>query len=452
MNSVNIRELALDVLIEVMEHGGFSHVVIRQTLRKYQYLEKQERSFLTRLTEGTIEYALYLDYVIDSFSNTKVKKMKPLIRNLLRMSVYQILFMDAVPDAAACNEAVKIAIKRNFGPLKGFVNGVLRNISRNKENLTMPNASEDLINALSVEYSMPQWLVEKFVVELGTVEASKLLKAFLSHNKRICVRCNTHKASVDEIVKMLEDEGVTVTRSESYSEALYIEDFDYLERIPAFEEGYIQVQDMSSIMVACIASPKENDFIIDMCAAPGGKSLHMADITKNKAKILARDVSESKVAFIEDNIERTGLDCIETEVWDGTVADGRYTDKADIVVADVPCSGLGVISKKPDIKYKATEDGLKELVKLQRSICENALSYVKPGGIFVYSTCTINKDENENNIKWILDNFDYEPIDISGYIPKKISNESTTKGYIQILPDLGNNDGFFIAKLRRKNG
>ncbi len=450
MNGPNGRELSLDVLMEVMEHGSFSHIVIRQTLKKYQYLEKQERSFITRLSEGTIENCIYIDYVINLFSNTKVKKMKPLIRNLLRISVYQILFMNSVPDSAACNEAVKIAIKRGFGPLKGFVNGVLRNIAREKEKIALPNASEDLVKALSVQYSMPEWLVEKFIIELGAEEASLLLKAFMMHDKKVCVRCNTHNATVEEIINMLEAEGIKVTRSDNYSKAIYIEDFDYLEKVQAFEEGYIQVQDMSSMLVACIASPKKDDLIMDICAAPGGKSIHMADLTKNGARIIARDVSEGKVSLIEENIERTGFDCIEAEVWDGTVPDERYVKKADVVVADVPCSGLGVIAKKPDIKYHVTKEGLLELIKLQREIIDTAVTYVKPGGRLVYSTCTINKGENEENVKYILDNFDFEPVDISSLLPKTIRSDNTKNGYVNILPDKGHNDGFFIAAFKRK--
>ncbi len=451
MNSVNTRELALEVLIEVMERKSFSHIILRQTLKKYQYLEKQERSFITRLSEGTIENCIYIDYIIDEFSNTKVKKMKPLIRNLLRISVYQILFMDAVPDSAACNEAVKLATKRGFGQLKGFVNGVLRNIARSKENLPFPNASEDLVKALSVQYSMPEWLVEKFIVELGTEEASMLLKAFLKHDKKICVRCNTHRATIDEIIDMLKKDGVTVTRNSNYSNAIFIEDFDYLEKVKTFEEGYIQVQDMSSMLVACVAEPKADNLIIDVCAAPGGKSVHIADLTKNKARIISRDISEGKVALIDENVERTGFDCIETEVWDATETDERYIGKADIVVADVPCSGLGVIGKKPDIKYRVTKEGLDDLTKIQKNIINTVITYVKPGGTFVYSTCTLNKDENEENVKYILENFDFEPVDISNLVPKVVRGETSEAGYVKILPDMAHNDGFFIARFRRKN-
>ena len=449
-DSVNIRELALDTLVSVMEHGELSHVTVRQTLKKYQYLDKRDRSFYTRISEGTIENCILIDYVIDRVSNIKTAKMKPLIRNLLRVSVYQILFMDSVPDSAVCNEAVKLAVKRGFGPLKGFVNGVLRNIARRKDDIQLPDASEDLVMNLSVTYSMPVWLVEKFIFQYGAEDASILLKSFLNHDNRICVRCNTARAEIADIIKMLEEDEVKVTVSNRYSNALFIEEFDYLEKVKAFNEGYLQVQDISSMLVACAAMPKDDDFIMDICAAPGGKTIHLADLTHGKAKILARDVSEQKTELIEENIARAGFANVETEVWDGTVEDERYFEKADIVVADVPCSGLGVIGKKPDIKYNASEEGCKSLVKLQRKICEVAVKYVKPGGTFVYSTCTINKDENEKNFRWMVENFDLEPMDITACMPQSLRCDSMKEGFVQILPDTMGSDGFFIAAMKKK--
>lgn len=449
-NSLNTRELALDTLIEVMENNGLSHVVIGQTLSKYQYLDKKDRSFYTRLSEGTIENIILLDYIIDRFSNIQVKKMKPLIRNLLRTGVYQIMFMNSVPDSAACNESVKITIKRGFGALKGFVNGVLRNIARNKENINYPDASEQLIRYLSVYYSMPEWLVEKFIIELGTEETSLLLKNYGHHENKICVRCNTSKADIDEIIDSLKKDEVKVTKSPQYKNALYIEEYDYLEKLAAFKEGLIQVQDISSMLVACVAAPKEDYFIMDLCAAPGGKTLHLADMTHGKATILSRDISSKKIELINENINRAGFANIKTQVWDATVEDENYIEKADIVVADVPCSGFGIIEKKPDIKYKTSKEGCKNLVILQRNILKNAVKYVKKGGKLIYSTCTINKEENEENVKWIKENFDFDTFDISMYLPGNMKSQTMKDGYIQILPGMLNGDGFFIAGLIKK--
>lgn len=448
-NAVNARELALDTLIEVMEKNGLSHIVIRQTLTKYQYLEKKERSFYSRLSQGAIEHAIFIDYIIDQYSNTPVRKQKPLIRNLLRTGVYQILFMDSVPDAAACNECVKLATKRGFGQLKGFVNGVLRNISRGKENLKLPNASEDLVKHLSVAYSMPEWLVEKFIYELGAEETSIVLKAFIENEKRLCVRCNTSKATVEEIIDKLESEGVKVTASNQYKSALFIEDYDYLEKLETFRQGLIQVQDISSMLVACVAAPKEADMIIDACAAPGGKTMQLADMTKGKATIISRDVSDKKVDYIRENLDRAGFTNVKAQVWDGTCLDKTLIEKADVVVADVPCSGFGIIGKKPDIKYKASAEGCKSLVQLQRDICATVTQYVKKDGTFVYSTCTINADENVKNVQWIEQELGLRPIDISERLPKALVKDTTKNGYIQILPgDIGG-DGFFIAGFKK---
>ena len=388
--TVNTREIVLDMLCEICEKGAYSHIVLRQTLRKYQYLDKRDRAFMTRITEGTIENRILIDYIIDKFSNIKVKKMKPLIRNLLRMSVYQIMFMDSVPVSATCNEAVKLAIKRSFGQLKGFVNGVLRAVIRNKENIKLPNASENLVEYLHVVYSIPVWIVEQLIVQYGAEETSIMIKALSNHKETICVRANTSKDTLENIIKKLEEDGIKVSKSQVYEKCLYLENVDYLENTDAFTEGLISVQDLSSMLVAVIANPKQGDLCMDLCAAPGGKALHLLELMNGNGKVIARDISDYKIELIEENIARTEAEGIEAQVFDATILDEEYVEKADIVVADLPCSGLGIIGKKSDIKYNITKEAQKDLVKLQRDILKNAWQYVKVGGTLIYSTCTLN--------------------------------------------------------------
>ena len=447
--AVNTREIILDMLCEICEKGAYSHIVLRQTLRKYQYLDKRDRAFITRITEGTIENRILIDYIIDKFSNVKVKKMKPLIRNLLRMSVYQIMFMDSVPDSAACNEAVKLAIKRSFGQLRGFVNGVLRAVIRNKDDIKYPNATENLVEHLKVVYSMPSWIVEQLIVQYGMEEASRIIKAMSNNDDSICVRANVNKESMDSIIKMLEADGVEVIKSDIYDKCLYLKNVDYLENIEAFSEGLISVQDLSSMLVAVIANPKKGDLCMDLCAAPGGKALHLWELMNGEGKVIARDISDYKVGLIEENIERTEAIGVEAQVFDATELDKEYIEKADIVVADLPCSGLGIIGKKSDIKYNVTRENQKELVKLQRDILKNAWQYVKVGGTLVYSTCTLNKEENIENVRFIEDNFPLKLVDISTYVPEGFCSDTVKNGYIQMLPGINGTDGFFISRFER---
>lgn len=450
-NSVNTRELVLDLLLEINVNGAFSHISVGNMLKKHQYLEKTERSFITRVTEGTIENLILIDYIIGQYSTVKVNKMKPVIRNILRMTVYQFLYMDSVPNAAAVNEAVKLTIKRGFGQLKGFVNGVLRNIERNLDNMTYPNASNDLVTYLSVMYSVPKWIVEQWIYQYGTEEASRMIRSAIEDKdkNRVTVRTNTLKAADEEVMAMLEKEGVTVERT-PYDTGLYIRNFDYLSRLETFRNGYISVQDISSMMVAKVAAPCEGDYCIDICAAPGGKSLHMCELMNGKGFVEARDLTERKIELIEENIERHGARNIVARMADALEYDATAEEKADIVIADLPCSGLGVIGKKSDIKYNMTPEKQNTLIKIQRDILKNALKYVKKGGYIVFSTCTTNKAENIDNFNWIKENFDYEPVDIEKLLPIRLRKDTAKNGYIQMLQGIDGTDGFFVGKLRRR--
>ncbi len=435
------REIVLDILMEILEKGGYSHVVLRQALNKYQYLDKSERAFISRTVEGTVEYCLQLDYVINSFSSTKVKKMKPLIRTLLRMSVYQILYMDRVPDSAVCNEAVKLAQKRKFTGLKGFVNGVLRNISRNKETLVWPDDS--------VRYSMLSWILDMWKKEYGEGTAVTMVKSFLEPG-RLSVRFNLSEASEEAILESLKKQGVEAEPAGFTDCVFWLSHVDHLEGLEAFQKGLITVQDLSSALVGELADPKEGDTVIDVCGAPGGKSLHVADKLHGTGLVTVRDLSEQKVAMIEENIRRTGFKNIRAEVFDALVQDKASVGKADIVLADLPCSGLGIIGRKPDIKYRITPEDLESLSSLQREILTVVQSYVKPGGKLVYSTCTIDKKENEENAAWFLREFPFEPVDLEGKIRGIPAVDTMKQGRIQLLPGIHPCDGFFISVFRKK--
>ena len=421
---VNVRGLALEVLLEVTEQKEYSHLALRGALEKYQYLEKQDRAFLTRLAEGTVERLLELDYIINRFSKVPVHKMKPVIRGILRMSVYQIKYMDRIPDAAVCNEAVKLAGKKGFSSLKGFVNGVLRNISRNLGTVEYPD--------LSVKYSTPEWIVRQWTDEYGEETARKMLESQYKE-RPITVRVNLHRISRESLMERLVSEGVRVRKVEGIDCALEISGYDYLAALPSFREGLFQVQDVSSMLAVLKAAPRRGDYCIDVCAAPGGKSLHLADLLDGTGMVEARDLTEYKVQLIEENIARSGMTNIRAVQWDATVPDEVSAGKADVVLADLPCSGLGVLNKKRDLKYRMTPEQEKELVHLQRRILETVQQYVKPGGTLVYSTCTVHREENEGNTAWFLEHFPF-----------------VLKEQIQMLPGRDPWDGFYIAKMEKR--
>lgn len=436
----NSREIILDILLEILEYGSYSHLVLRQALEKYQYLEKQDRAFITRVSEGTVERQILLDHVIDRFSKIKTKKLKPVIRTILRMSVYQILYMERVPDSAVCNEAVKLAKKRKFDGLSGFVNGVLRSISREKGNLTFTDPS--------VEYCMPAWILDMWEKDYGREKAVSMASSFLNDN-RLAVRCNLSMASKEEILKSLKEQGITVEESAFSDRILFLKNYDYLDQVDAFQKGFICVQDLSSSLIGRIAAPKEGDFVLDVCSAPGGKTMDAADRLFGTGQVEARDLTDYKISLVENNLARCGFSNIRTKVWDARLLDENVVGKADIVLADLPCSGLGIIGKKPDIRLRITGEEINALAALQREILSTVWKYVKPGGLLVYSTCTINKKENEENAAWILKNLPFREKSIEELLPKELKKDC--KGnQIQLLPGIHPCDGFFIAAFERE--
>lgn len=435
----NSREIVLDILMEILEKGNLSHLVLKQALEKYQYLEKQDRAFITRITEGTLEYLIQIDAVINRCSKVKVNKMKPLIRTLLRMSVYQILYMERVPDSAVCNEAVKLAKKRKFQGLTGFVNGVLRNISREKETLEFASAAE--------KYSIPQWMFDMWKKDYNEQTAETIAAAFLE-DRPLTVRCNTSLASVDEIRESLSAQGIESQVSEISDTMLSIQGYDYLDMVEAFSEGKITVQDPSSSLVGIVASPKKGDFVLDVCSAPGGKSMHVADLMDGTGLVESRDLTEYKIGLVEENIARCGFTNMQTSVWDATEFDPSMEEKADIVLADLPCSGLGIIGKKPDIKMRLKEEELESLAALQREILSVVSRYVKPGGTLIYSTCTINRKENEENAVWIAEHLPFKKKEIASVLPEALKKDCV-ENRIQLLPGIHPCDGFFIAAFER---
>lgn len=442
-NSENLRDIVCDLLLEIEKTGTPSHTAIRRMLEKYQYLENNERRFITRLTKGTLERRDTLDALIERFSSVKIKKMKPVIRTILRMSVYQLQYMDSVPESAICNEAVKLTKKRGFKSLSGFVNGILRNMARHPEKRVISKDN------LSVYYSQPQWLTDLWMQTYGKEQTESMFEYFLKEqplNVRVC----THRISSEAFKERMETQGITAVQNQWISEAFELKGFDYLGALPEFKEGLCTVQDISSMLVAKVSGVKPTDYVIDVCAAPGGKSLQISELLGDKGKIVSRDLTDAKVELIEENIERLKAEHIEAQCQDALEWVEDDKEKADVVIADLPCSGLGVIGRKADIKYRVTPEDLKTLAKLQKDILKVVSTYVKPGGCLIYSTCTVNTLENEDNVRWFEENFPFELESLEDFLPEEMKKSSALKGYIQLFPGEYGTDGFFIARFRRK--
>ena len=430
-SSVNERELILDTLLQITREGEYCHIALRNVLEKYQYLDKKQRAFITRVINGTLEHLIEIDYMINQFSKVKVNKMKPVICAIIRSGVYQLKYMDSVPDSAVCNEAVKLAEKRGFSSLKAFVNGVLRNVSRNINKIGYP---KDYIEHMSVRYSMPKWILEQWLERYGEDNVLVMAEDFMKE-KPVTIRFNPDRISREELEQMLREEGVRTEEIPEFPAALHLYGYNYLGGLESFRKGYYHVQDINSMRTVHWAAPQKGDTVIDVCAAPGGKALHMAERLHGTGHVEARDLTGYKVSLLVDNIERSGLKNIEAVKWDATVLDRSAVGSADIVIADLPCSGLGVIGKKPDLKYKMTEEMQKELAELQRKMLSVVQNYVKPGGKLVYSTCTVSWTENEGNARWFKE----------AYPAFSLVREK------QMIPGLDEGDGFYIALFQKEN-
>ena len=454
--SVNEREIVLAVLMEVTDRGAYSHQILRDVLARYQYLEKRERAFITRVTEGTLEHLIEIDYILDQFSKVKVKKMKPVIRGILRSSVYQLKYMDSVPDRAVCSEAVKLAARKGFAGLKGYVNGVLRTVARELPDLAYP---ADRKKEMSVRYSCPEWILELWEQEYGEKKTEIMLRS-MQEEHPLTIRCCQSRVSVEELRRRLQEEGVKSELHPYLPYALCISGFDYLEGLETFREGLFAVQDVSSMLAGELADPPAGAYVLDVCAAPGGKALHVAEKLvlaagnsenpENTGLVEAGDLTEYKTDLIEENRERLSCSNVEVQAADALETDESMIGKADIVIADLPCSGLGIIGKKHDIKYNMTAEQMKELSKLQRRILEVVVNYLKDDGILMYSTCTISREENIGNVQWMQEHLQLEPVAFDSLMPEKLSVETAKDGYIQLLPGIHPCDGFFIAKMRKK--
>jgi len=456
------RELCLEVIINVTEKGEFLKQALHSMALNNEKFDARERAFITTLVTGTVEKKIELDYIISIYSKVKTEKLKPYIRNILRMAIYQIVHMDKVPDNAAVNEAVKLAVKKGYSGLRGYVNGVLRNIVRTYKEIEWPDKKKDPVKYYMVKYSMPEWLVRHFLKELSD-ENMEICMEYFASKPDLTVRAVDVKGA-ERLYNELESAGYEVKHGNIFEYAFRLNNPGKVEEIPGYNEGRFVVQDESSMFPAHVAYSyfnkhmKENEgnvrndviSILDMCAAPGGKIMHIRSMFGAGENYLACDVSEAKTEKIKNNLLRAGMKDVKVKVADALVKCEENKEKYDIIIADLPCSGLGVIAKKPDIKYNIQKEDLDSLAKIQKDMLDNAAYYVKNGGIIVYSTCTVNKAENEENCKAFLDRHsDFEKLNIAEYIPQNTYDCLTKNDELAVVPGKYSSDGFFVALFKK---
>lgn len=438
----NVRDAALSILLAVDKNQAYSNLLLHQTIEKYK-IDAKDRGLLTEITYGTLQHKLTLDYYLEPFIRGKVDLW---VRWLLRMSLYQMEYLTRIPAHAAVNEAVEIAKRRGHKGIASMVNGILRSILR--QGIPSTADIKNPVERLSIETSHPHWLVERWVESYGLDETAAML-----HENNIppvqTVRVNTTRATVKEVLVSLEAEGVKAQQSDMIPECIHLTN-GTAARTTAFKEGLITIQDESSMMPANVLAPQPGMKVLDMCAAPGGKTTHIAELMDNQGSILAMDLHPHKLDLIDENTARLGLDIVQTAPIDGRkAAEFLAKDSFDAVLVDAPCSGLGVMRRKPDIKYTKREEDLESLQNIQLAILDNAAQVLKPGGRLVYSTCTVDKRENEGTVEaFIAAHPEMEREELTN-LPEKLLAKQTD-GMLQVFPQDFGSDGFFVAAFRKK--
>lgn len=430
-----VREQAMLCLHAVNAQGAYSNMAVKECFAKNSEFSPRDRAFVSALVYGTLKRQITIDYIIGLYSKIKLKKISPYILSILRMGIFQLKFTDRVPASAAVNESVELA-KRYAHKAAGFVNGVLRSAERGK--IEYP---QDASLAMSVEYSFPEWICKLWCEDYGE-EFARELMAGLNGEPEISLRVNTLKTDAAAVLSELAE----ARKSDIFDYAVLSAGFD-VAGSRVYKDGLVTAQDISAMTASVVLLPKPGEAVLDLCAAPGGKTTHMAQLMENRGSITACDIHEHKLRLIEQNAKRMGIDIIKTRCIDASKPKDEWRGKFDRVLADVPCSGLGIIRRKPDIKLKREEN----LEQLQYEILKRAAEYVKPGGEILYSTCTLNRRENEEIIeKFLKENEGFAAVDITPRLPEKLRRAEARKGHITLFPNIDGTDGFFIAGLERK--
>jgi len=450
----NPRETALRVLMDVETQKAYANLALNSALGENE-TGKLDRALITELVYGTLRALNTLDWALDKHLRRPLSGLPVPVRNILRLGAYQLLFMHRIPESAAVNEAVKLTRRYGHAGTVRFVNGVLRNLARGGAELKYPDPAEEPVEYLSLRHSHPRWLVRRWLGEFGFEAAETMLKI----NNRPApntVRVNTLKTDTGALQSLLREQGIETVKGKYADHCLHLGGFISLGGMPQFKAGLFQAQDESSILVGQALSPEPGARVVDVAAAPGGKTTHLAQLMQNEGEIIAVDIHEHKINLIKDNCRRLGVEIVRPILADARKIPGLYPQlTADYVLVDAPCSGLGVLRRRPDARWRKEDAQIKELAELQGQILDAAHRMLEPGGVLVYSTCTITGEENLDQVEAFLAKYrEYEPESLVGLLPVELDRHNTmARGYLQILPHVHDGlDGFFIARLRKGKG
>lgn len=449
---MDARGTALEILIMVNNDGAYANLALRKGLAPFSVEDPHEKALVTELVNGTVRYRKRLDYVIRSFSKVPLRKMDEAVRDILRMSVYQLFFLDRIPDFAVVNEAVRLA--GEYGAdrrTRGFVNGLLRNIVRGGGKDVFPDRKKHFGSYLAVYHSFPEELVNGWIKEYGRENAEKIC-IYFNTSPPIWLRTNFLRTDRENLAAGLASGGLETVKDKAVPEALKAEGNFNVAADDGFRNGLYSVQDLSSMHTAHALAPRKGEKILDMCAAPGGKACHVAEMTGDRAEIYAYDIHEHRVELIRKNCSRLGIGSVRTDCADALDLEKYHEPESfDRILLDAPCSGTGVLGRRADARWRTAEN-LEELVCLQKSLLDVAGKLLKPGGMLVYSTCTMRKEENEDVVFGFLKgnrNFrlDSELEKREPFVSRR--ENIYNKGVFRLLPFSDNTDGFFIAAVRK---
>ncbi|WP_332690154.1 16S rRNA (cytosine(967)-C(5))-methyltransferase RsmB [Halalkalibacter lacteus] len=438
-----VREVALDVLLQIEKNQAYSNLLLNQTVNRAN-LDPRDVGLLTEIVYGTIQRKSTLDFYLQAFVKKGVDSLQDWVKVLLRLSVYQFVYLDRVPERAVVHEAVTIAKKRGHKGISGMINGVLRSILR--EGLPSIDDVGDKMQKLALETSFPAWILERWIHQYGFEETKAMCLSSLTPPS-VTVRVNQVKATVDEVLELLREEGLDVNRGELSPDAIVVEKGNIFQT-NTYKQGYVTAQDESSMLVGRAVGATPGMRVADTCAAPGGKSTHIAEQMDDTGTVLSFDLHDHKVKLIHEQANRLGLTCIMAEAMDARKIHEKVVQPFDRVLVDAPCSGFGVIRRKPDIKWSKREQDIKAIKKIQLEILHSVAPFVKSGGTLIYSTCTVDKDENEESVAAFLAEHPEFQLDktLRDRLPEKVVGRYR-EGMITILPQDFQTDGFFIASL-----
>ncbi|MDP2601787.1 MAG: 16S rRNA (cytosine(967)-C(5))-methyltransferase RsmB [Deltaproteobacteria bacterium] len=444
----SVRRLASEILLKVDIQKAYADILLDQGI-KTQGLQQRDRALLTELVYGTLRWRGAIDARLSHHLRRPLARTDPFIRNLLRVTLYQLHFLDKIPDYAAVNEAVQIAKKHKGGKVAGFVNGALRNFLRGKNVTAAPHPSDDSIATLTANYSHPEWLVERWLEYFG-LEAAKALMRANNERSPLVLRVNTLKSDRRALLDLLERNGVTAIATQWSPEGVWVQSGSAVDGLPGFHQGLFQVQGEASQLVAHLLGPQPGERVLDACAAPGGKSTHIAELMKDAGEVTAIDLSVRGIEKIRDNATRLGLTSIRALRSDASREfAGSYVGYFDRALVDAPCSGLGTLRSHPEIKWHRNLTDIERLSRLQTKIVDRVAPCLKPGGVIVYSTCTLTRDENEQVVESFLTTHrEFELENAAGYLPEQ-AKLMVQGSYFLALPHRHNTDGFFAARMRK---